>query len=675
MTTTTPGGGALDRRELANAIRALSMDAVQAANSGHPGAPMGMAEIATVLWREFLKHNPANPEWADRDRFVLSNGHGSMLLYSLLHLTGYPLPMEQIRNFRQLGAHTAGHPERDLHIGIETTTGPLGQGITNAVGMAIAEQQLAATFNREGHNIVDHRTWVFLGDGCLMEGISHEACSLAGTLKLGKLICLYDDNGISIDGDVEGWFTDDTQKRFQAYGWQVIAGVDGHDPEALAEAIGRAEADASHPSLIICKTTIGAGAPNKQGTAATHGAPLGDDEIAATRTAIGWPHEPFHIPDDIASAWNQTEAGVAREAEWKTRFGAYAAAYPELAKEFERRMAQSLPENWTSVVVDAIEAVQTAAADMATRKASLAALNALAPALPELIGGSADLTGSNLTFHSDSATLDASHPGGNYINYGVREFGMTAIANGLLLHGGVRAYTGTFLTFSDYSRNAIRMAALMEIPNICVFTHDSIGLGEDGPTHQPVEHVASLRLMPNLNVWRPCDTLETLIAWQHALEQTSTPSALVFTRQGLPFVSRSAEQIAGVVRGGYAIQGGDAVPELVLIATGSEVALALSAAQRLSEDGIAVRVVSMPCAEVFDAQDETYRGAVLGAPGTPRLAIEAGSPDGWWKYVGDRGDVLGMTSYGESAPAGQLFEKYGFSVDNVAKRALSLLGR
>ncbi|MEL6303059.1 MAG: transketolase [Pseudomonadota bacterium] len=675
MTTTTPGGGALDRRELANAIRALSMDAVQAANSGHPGAPMGMAEIATVLWREFLKHNPANPEWADRDRFVLSNGHGSMLLYSLLHLTGYPLPIEQIRNFRQLGAHTAGHPERDLHIGIETTTGPLGQGITNAVGMAIAEQHLAATFNREGHNIVDHRTWVFLGDGCLMEGISHEACSLAGTLKLGKLICLYDDNGISIDGDVEGWFTDDTQKRFEAYGWQVIAGVDGHDPAALAEAIAQAEADGSHPSLIICKTTIGAGAPNKQGTAATHGAPLGDDEIAATRAAIGWPHPPFHIPDDIAAAWDQTEAGVAREAEWKTRFGAYAAAYPELAKEFERRMAQSLPVNWTSVVVDAIEAVQAAAADMATRKASLAALNALAPALPELIGGSADLTGSNLTFHNDSATLDASHPGGNYINYGVREFGMTAIANGLLLHGGVRAYTGTFLTFSDYSRNAIRMAALMEIPNICVFTHDSIGLGEDGPTHQPVEHVASLRLMPNLNVWRPCDTLETLIAWQHALEQTSTPSALVFTRQSLPFVSRRAEQIAGVVRGGYAIQGGDAVPELVLIATGSEVALALSAAQQLSEDGVAVRVVSMPCTEVFDAQDETYRRAVLGEPGTPRLAIEAGSPDGWWKYVGDRGDVLGMKRYGESAPAGQLFEKYGFSVSNVAKRALALLGR
>lgn len=651
------------------------MDAVQAANSGHPGAPMGMAEIATVLWREFLKHNPANPEWADRDRFVLSNGHGSMLLYSLLHLTGYPLPIEQIRNFRQLGAHTAGHPERDLHIGIETTTGPLGQGITNAVGMAIAEQHLAATFNREGHNIVDHRTWVFLGDGCLMEGISHEACSLAGTLKLGKLICLYDDNGISIDGDVEGWFTDDTQKRFEAYGWQVIAGVDGHDPAALAEAIAQAEADGSHPSLIICKTTIGAGAPNKQGTAATHGAPLGDDEIAATRAAIGWPHPPFHIPDDIAAAWDQTEAGVAREAEWKTRFGAYAAAYPELAKEFERRMAQSLPVNWTSVVVDAIEAVQAAAADMATRKASLAALNALAPALPELIGGSADLTGSNLTFHNDSATLDASHPGGNYINYGVREFGMTAIANGLLLHGGVRAYTGTFLTFSDYSRNAIRMAALMEIPNICVFTHDSIGLGEDGPTHQPVEHVASLRLMPNLNVWRPCDTLETLIAWQHALEQTSTPSALVFTRQSLPFVSRRAEQIAGVVRGGYAIQGGDAVPELVLIATGSEVALALSAAQQLSEDGVAVRVVSMPCTEVFDAQDETYRRAVLGEPGTPRLAIEAGSPDGWWKYVGDRGDVLGMKRYGESAPAGQLFEKYGFSVSNVAKRALALLGR
>lgn len=674
MTTSTkPGGDASDRRHLANAIRALSMDAVQAANSGHPGAPMGMADIATVLWREYMTHDPATPDWADRDRFVLSNGHGSMLLYSLLHLTGYPLDLDQIRNFRQLGAHTAGHPERDLHLGIETTTGPLGQGVANAVGMALAEKQLAATFNRDGYPIVDHHTWVFLGDGCLMEGISHEACSLAGTLKLGKLICLYDDNGISIDGDVEGWFTDDTVGRFEAYGWQVINAVDGHDPEAIASAIAAAKADMDRPSMIVCKTTIGFGSPNKQGTAATHGAPLGDEEIAATREALGWSHAPFDIPDDVAAAWNQGARGAAAHAEWQERFAGYRRDYPELAEEFERRLAGALPTGWSDTVAAAVDQAQQAAATMATRKASLGALNALAPALPELIGGSADLTGSNCTWHDASSVLDAANPAGNYVNYGVREFAMTAIANGLCLHGGLRAYTGTFLTFSDYARNAVRMAALMEQPNICVYTHDSIGLGEDGPTHQPVEHVASLRMIPNLNVWRPCDTVETLLAWQDALERSQTPTALILTRQGLPFVARTDAQLSDARRGGYVLADCEGAAALTLIATGSEVALALDAAEALAKDGVNTRVVSMPCCEVFDGQDAAYRESVLGAPGSCRLAIEAGTPDGWWRYVGDRGDVIGMTSFGESAPAGQLFEKYGFSVENVVARAKALL--
>lgn len=651
------------------------MDAVQAANSGHPGAPMGMADIATVLWRDFLKHNPDNPAWFDRDRFVLSNGHGSMLLYALLHLTGYPLSIEDIRAFRQLGSHTAGHPERDLHLGIETTTGPLGQGVTNAVGMAIAERQLAATFNRPGHDVVDHHTWVFLGDGCLMEGISHEACSLAGTLQLGKLICIYDDNGISIDGEVEGWFTDDSVKRFEAYGWHVVDAVDGHDPDAIASAIAAAKADVNRPSMVICKTTIGFGSPNKAGTAATHGAPLGDDEIAATRSALQWQHAPFEIPGPIADAWDCRSAGASRQADWDQRFAAYRGEFPELASEFERRMKGELPSGWPQVVEQAIADTQSAAADMATRKASLGALNALAPALPELIGGSADLTGSNCTWHSASEVLDAGAPNGNYINYGVREFAMTAIANGLCLHGGVRAYTGTFLTFSDYSRNAIRMAALMDLPNICVFTHDSIGLGEDGPTHQPVEHVPSLRLMPNLDVWRPADTLETLLAWQHALEQTKTPSALVLTRQGLPFLERTDAQVAAVRQGGYTLEEGEGKPAIVLLATGSEVKLALAVAERFSADGVSARVVSMPCCELFDRQDATYRAAVLGPTGTPRLAIEASAPGNWYRYVGDNGDVVGIDHYGESAPAAQLFEKYGFSVDQIHARAAALLRR
>ena len=663
----------VDRRHLANAVRALSMDAVQAANSGHPGAPLGMADIGTVLWREFLKHNPANPHWADRDRFVLSNGHGSMLLYALLHLTGYPLTLEEIRHFRQFGAHTAGHPERDLDIGIETTTGPLGQGVTNAVGMALAERHLAGVFNRDGHEIVDHHTWVFLGDGCLMEGISHEACSLAGTLKLGKLICVYDDNGISIDGNVEGWFTDDTAARFRAYGWQVIEAVDGHDPDAIETALAAARENTGQPSLVICRTVIGYGSPNKSGKAAAHGAPLGDEEIAATRAALGWSHPPFEVPADVMSAWDCRPAGERHEADWDRRFARYRDDYPELAAEFERRMSGELPATWSEVASAAIDETHAAGATMATRKASLGALNALAPTVPELLGGSADLTGSNCTWHSGSAVLDAANPAGNYINYGVREFAMTAIASGLCLHGGVRAYTGTFLTFSDYARNAVRMAALMQIPNICVYTHDSIGLGEDGPTHQPVEHVASLRAMPNLNVWRPADTVETVCAWRHAIEQRSTPSALVLTRQGLPFLDRDEQQRAAIARGGYVLRQCDGAPDLVLMATGSEVALAVASAEALAAEGRAVRVVSMPCCEVFDAQPDDYRSGVLGVAGTARMAIEAGVATGWWRYVGERGDVVAMHGYGASAPAERLFEHYGFTADAVCARARTLL--
>jgi transketolase len=669
----TTAAGQPARRELANAIRALSMDAVQAANSGHPGAPMGMADIAEVLWNDYLKHNPGNPRWFDRDRFVLSNGHGSMLLYSLLHLTGYPLSMDEIRNFRQFGYRTAGHPERDADLSIETTTGPLGQGISNAVGMALTEKVLAASFNRPGHDVVDHRTWVFLGDGCLMEGISHEACSLAGTLKLGKLVCLYDDNNISIDGEVGGWFTDDTTGRFRAYGWQVIPDVDGHDSEAIAAAIDEAMKDTDRPTLISCKTVIGFGSPNKQGTASTHGAPLGDDEIAATRKELGWDSPPFEIPAAVTEAWNAADRGTKLEDEWNSRFGVYRAEHPELATELERRMHGGLPENWAEFADGAVATINEAGENMATRKASLLALNAYAPALPELLGGSADLTGSNLTKHANSVQITADDASGNYLYYGVREFGMSAIGNGMKLHGGVIPYSGTFLTFSDYARNALRMAALMEVQNIFVYTHDSIGLGEDGPTHQPVEHVASLRIMPNMRVWRPCDTVETAVAWRDAIERQNGPTSLVLTRQGLPHQSRTGEQIDGIAKGGYILRDCAGAPELILIATGSEVALAMDAAEKLAAAGTAVRVVSMPCTDLFDAQPDTYRESVLPAGITKRLSIEAGVTEGWWRYVGSAGRVIGMDRFGASAPAEQLFEHFGFSLANVVGVANDLL--
>jgi transketolase len=661
------------RRDLANAVRALSMDAVQTANSGHPGAPMGMADIAEVLWNDYLKHNPGNPRWVDRDRFVLSNGHGSMLLYSLLHLTGYELSIDELRNFRQLGYRTAGHPEYEPDLSIETTTGPLGQGITNAVGMALTEKKLAAEFNRPGLDIVDHRTWVFLGDGCLMEGISHEACSLAGTLKLGKLIALYDDNNISIDGEVGGWFTDDTVKRFEAYGWQVIADVDGHDSDAIAAAIDQALTDAERPTLICCKTVIGFGAPNKQGTAATHGAPLGDEEIAAAREELGWDAPPFEIPPDIASAWDGKGRGDVEEQAWQKVFAEYAAKYPELAAEFLRRMHRELPDNWGEIADKAIAEIDAAAADMATRKASLVALNAFAPALPELVGGSADLTGSNLTRHAGSTVISGDDAAGNYIYFGVREFGMSAICNGMSLHGGVIPYSGTFLTFSDYARNALRMAALMHTQNIFVYTHDSIGLGEDGPTHQPVEHTASLRLMPNMRVWRTCDTVETAVAWRDAIERRDGPTSLVLTRQGLPHQNRSKEQIAAIARGGYVLQEAGGKPDIVLIATGSEVALAVSAAAELGAEGVNVRVVSMPCTDLFDAQDEDYREQVLPADVSARVVIEAGVTEGWWRYAGNNGRVIGLDRFGESAPANELFEHFGFSTSNVVAIAKELL--
>jgi transketolase len=661
------------RRDLANAIRALSMDAVQAANSGHPGAPMGMADIAEVLWNDYHKHNPANPDWADRDRFVLSNGHGSMLLYSLLHLTGYALSMDEIRNFRQFGYRTAGHPEYEPGFGIETTTGPLGQGITNAVGMALAEKMLAAEFNRDEFPIVDHKTWVFLGDGCLMEGISHEACSLAGTLKLGKLIAFYDDNNISIDGEVGGWFTDDTPKRFEAYGWQVIADVDGHDSASISAAIDQAVAENDKPTLICCKTVIGFGSPNKQGTASTHGAPLGEEEVAAARVELGWDAAPFEIPADIATAWDSRERGAADEETWNGMFAAYAAEHAESAAEFARRMAGNLPDNWSDFADRAIADIAAAAADMATRKASLVALNAFAPVLPELAGGSADLTGSNLTKHDGSVTITGDDAGGNYIQFGVREFGMTAMGNGMVLHGGVIPYSGTFLTFSDYARNALRMAALMKVQNILVYTHDSIGLGEDGPTHQPVEHVASLRLMPNMRVWRPCDTVETAVAWRDAIERRGGPTSLVLTRQGLPHQPRAADQITAIARGGYVLQDSDGTPDIILIGTGSEVALAMSAAAELAGDGVKVRVVSMPCTDLFDAQDDAYRESVLPPSVSARVAIEAGVTAGWWRYVGDQGRVIGIDRFGESAPANELFEHFGFSTGNVVTVAKDLL--
>ena len=646
---------------LTGAIRALAMDAVQKANSGHPGAPMGMAEIAEVLWRRHLRHNPANPQWADRDRFVLSNGHGSMLIYSLLHLTGYDVSIDDLKNFRQFRSKTPGHPEVGHTPGIETTTGPLGQGIANAVGFALAEKVLAAEFNQGGHEIVDHSTYVFLGDGCLMEGVSHEACSLAGTLGLGKLIAFYDDNGISIDGHVEGWFTDDTPKRFEAYGWQVIANVDGHNGEAIEKALLAARDEKNKPTLICCKTTIGMGSPNKEGTHDVHGAPLGADEIAATRARIGWNHAAFEIPADVYAAWDGKARGSFFESNWNTRFVAYQAAFPELAAEFSRRMAGELPAEWSAGAAKAVAEIAAKTENIATRKASQNAINAFAPLLPELIGGSADLASSNLTLWKGSKGVSKTS-GGNYIYYGVREFGMTAIANGLALHGGFIPYTATFLVFSDYARNAIRMAALMKQRQIMVYTHDSIGLGEDGPTHQPVEHVSSLRLIPGVDVWRTADATETAVAWQAAIERTDGPSVLALSRQNLPTVT-GAIASETIRRGGYVLA--DALaPEAVLIATGSEIKLALDAQNALAEAGIATRVVSMPCADVFDRQDKAYRESVLPR-GIPRVAIEAGVTDYWRKYVGLDGAVIGIDRFGESAPAGELFKFFGFTVDNV----------
>jgi transketolase len=660
------------RRQLANAIRALSMDAVQKANSGHPGMPMGMADIAEVLWNDHLKHNPGNPQWADRDRFVLSNGHGSMLLYSALHLTGYPLTLEDLGNFRQFGSHTAGHPEVDSHLGIETTTGPLGQGLANAVGMALAEKLLAAAFNRPGHEIVDHHTYVFLGDGCLMEGVSHEACSLAGTLKLGRLICFYDDNGISIDGEVHGWFTDDTPRRFEAYGWQVVPDVDGHDAAAIEAAIKVAKAETQRPTLICCKTIIGWGAPNKQGTEATHGAPLGDAEVAAAREKLGWTAPPFVVPDDIRAGWDARTRGAAAEKSWQQRLSAYRAAHPELAAEFERRLRGELPAGWRERLQDFVAATIEKPAALATRSSSQQVLNVLGAAIPEMLGGSADLTGSNNTNHKLSKSVADPADGGNYVHYGVREFGMCAMMNGVALHGGFIPYGGTFLVFSDYARNALRMSALMKQRVVLVFTHDSIGLGEDGPTHQPVEHVASLRLIPNMRLWRPCDTVETAVAWGDALDHADGPTSLVLTRQALPLMPRTPQQVAAVKRGGYVLVDCEGAPECVLIATGSEVGIAVDAAKLLAAQGRRVRVVSMPCTSLFDAQDAAYRASVLPA-GTRRVAIEAGSRDGWWRYVGLDGAVVGMDTFGASAPAKRLFEHFGFTAGHVAGVAAGLL--
>jgi len=661
------------RREMANALRALAMDAVQQANSGHPGMPMGMADIAEVLWNDFLKHNPGNPLWPNRDRFVLSNGHGSMLLYGVLHLTGYPLSIEEIRNFRQFGFRTAGHPEVEQDIGIETTTGPLGQGIANAVGMALAEKILAAQFNRPEFPLVDHHTYVFLGDGCLMEGISHEACSLAGTLKLGKLICLYDDNGISIDGEVAGWFTDDTPARFRAYDWHVIADVDGHDAVAIQTAISTARDVSDKPSLICCKTVIGYGAPNKQGTEATHGAPLGAEEVQAARETLQWPHPPFSIPQSIYDGWDATSAGRRREQQWSKILDAYAAEFPALAAEFNRRVAGDLPDDWSGFADAAIQSIADAVESVATRKASLISLNAFAPKLPELVGGSADLTGSNLTKHAGSNSISAEQADGNYVWFGVREFGMVAVLNGMSLHGGFIPYGGTFLVFSDYARNALRMAALMKIQNIMVFTHDSIGLGEDGPTHQPVEHLASLQLMPNMSVWRPCDAVETAVAWRRAIERRGGPTSLVLTRQGVPAQSRSGEQVAQISRGGYVLHDAEGAPDVILIATGSEVSLAMQAAELIDARNHAVRVVSMPNTALFLQQDEEYRESVLPSAVTRRLAVEAGSPQLWYQFVGSAGRVIGMNSFGASAPAGDLFKHFGFSSESVAQAALDLM--
>ncbi|WP_217564655.1 transketolase [Vibrio cholerae] len=663
----------MNRKQLANAIRALSMDGVQKANSGHPGAPMGMADIAEVLWRSHLNHNPQNPNWADRDRFVLSNGHGSMLIYSLLHLSGYELSIDDLKNFRQLHSKTPGHPEYGYAPGIETTTGPLGQGITNAVGMAIAEKALAAQFNKPGHDIVDHFTYVFMGDGCLMEGISHEACSLAGTLGLGKLIAFWDDNGISIDGHVEGWFSDDTPKRFEAYGWHVIPGVDGHDADAINAAIEAAKAETSRPTLICTKTIIGFGSPNKAGSHDCHGAPLGNDEIKAAREFLGWEYAPFEIPADIYAAWDAKAAGASKEAAWDEKFAAYAKAYPAEAAEYKRRVAGELPANWEAATSEIIANLQANPANIASRKASQNALEAFGKLLPEFMGGSADLAPSNLTMWSGSKSLTAEDFSGNYIHYGVREFGMTAIINGIALHGGFVPYGATFLMFMEYARNAMRMAALMKVQNIQVYTHDSIGLGEDGPTHQPVEQIASLRMTPNMSTWRPCDQVESAMAWKLAIERKDAPSALIFSRQNLAQQPRSAEQVANIAKGGYILKDCAGQPELILIATGSEVELAVAAYEQLSAEGKAVRVVSMPSTDAFDKQDAAYREAVLPAAVTKRIAIEAGIADFWYKYVGFGGRIIGMTSFGESAPAGELFKLFGFTTENVVKQAKELL--
>ncbi|MEG7512508.1 transketolase, partial [Serratia marcescens] len=638
------------RKELANAIRALSMDAVQKANSGHPGAPMGMADIAEVLWRDYLNHNPTNPHWADRDRFVLSNGHGSMLIYSLLHLTGYDLPMRELENFRQLHSKTPGHPEYGYTPGVETTTGPLGQGIANAVGFAIAERTLAAQFNRPGHDIVDHHTYAFMGDGCMMEGISHEVCSLAGTLKLGKLTAFYDDNGISIDGHVDGWFTDYTALRFEAYGWHVVRNVDGHNPDAIKAAIEEARKVTDKPSLLMCKTVIGFGSPNKAGTHDVHGAALGAAEVAATRERLGWKYAAFEIPQDIYAQWDAKEAGQAKEAAWNDKFAAYARAFPEQAAEFKRRMNGELPADWKADAKAFVEKLQANPANIASRKASQNALEAFGKVLPEFLGGSADLAPSNLTMWSGSKALNVD-PAGNYIHYGVREFGMTAITNGIALHGGFLPYSATFLMFVEYARNAVRMAALMKLRNVFVYTHDSIGLGEDGPTHQPVEQLASLRVTPNMSTWRPCDQVESAVAWQYGIERNDGPTTLVFSRQNLTQQPRSAEQLANVYRGGYVLKDCAGTPDVILIATGSEVGITVEAADKLTAAGRKVRVVSMPSTDAFDKQDAAYRESVLPAAVTARVAVEAGIADYWYKYVGLNGAIVGMTTFGESAPA------------------------
>ena len=662
-----------DRRSRANAVRALSMDAIQQARSGHPGMPMGMADIAEVLWSDYLRHNPTNPSWSDRDRFILSNGHGSMLHYALLHLSGYDLPIEELKNFRQLHSRTPGHPEYGYAPGIETTTGPLGQGIANGVGMALSEKVLAAQFNRPGYEVVNHFTYVFLGDGCLMEGISHEASSLAGTLGLGKLIAFWDDNGISIDGEVKGWFTDDTPARFNAYGWQVIKEVDGHDPHAVAKAIDAARAESTRPSLICCRTVIGWGSPNKSGQASSHGAPLGEEEVSLVRENIGWLHAPFEIPEDIYAAWNAVESGKVVEAEWCSMFDSYSESHPDLARSFLRRMDGELPTDWAGKADQFVASVVAAGDSVATRKASQQVLEGLGPMLPELIGGSADLAGSNLTQWSGSVPVTAEDATGNYIYFGVREFGMSALCNGIALHGGLIPYSATFLVFSEYARNALRMAALMKIRSLFVYTHDSIGLGEDGPTHQAVEQTATLRLIPNMSLWRPCDTVETAVAWRLALERREGPTCLLFSRQTLPFQTRSSDTVENISRGGYVLRDCEGTAEAIIIATGSEVSLAVDAAERLGAKGRQVRVVSMPSTDVFDAQDDTYRESVLPRAVMARVAVEAGVSATWLHYVGVRGRVVGIDSFGESAPAEVVFEHFGFTVDNVVANVEQVL--